>query len=192
MPLARQSVASRFIPIPDVRERFETTVRAPAELVSDVARGFDLQSMALVRFIFWARARLLRARNEPRPRRGLVEDTLGMGWVILADTPGRELVAGAAARPWVPDVVFTSIPPDRFLDYAEPDRVKITWTLEAEPIDATHTRLATETRVVATDEGARKKFRRYWRRFGAGIVLIRLLLLPAVRREAERAYRAAR
>ncbi len=183
---------SRFIPAPDVRERFATTVRAPADLVSDVARRFDMQSIPLVRLIFWARAKLLRAGNPPRPRRGLVEDTLGMGWVVLADTPGRELVAGAAAQPWVPDVSFTSIPPDRFLAYAEPDRVKIAWTLEVVPIDATHSRLATETRVLATDEAARRKFRRYWRRFGAGIVLIRLLLLPAVRRQAERAYRAAR
>jgi hypothetical protein len=181
-----------FIPTPDIRERFDTTVRAPADLVSDIARRFDIQSILLVRLIFWARAKLLRARNEPRPRRGLVEDTLGMGWVLLADTPGRELVAGAATQPWVPDVAFTSIPPDRFLAYAEPDRVKIAWTLETEPIDATRTRLATETRVVATDQSARAKFRGYWRRFGAGIVLIRLLLLPAVRRQAERAYRAAR
>ena len=186
------SSVSRFIPAPDVRERFEITVRAPAELVSEVARRLDLQSIPLVRFIFWARARLLGARAEPRPRRGLVEDTLAMGWVVLADTPGRELVAGAATQPWVPDPVFTSIPPDRFLAYAEPDRVKIAWTLETEPVGASRTRLATETRVAATDEGARKKFRRYWRRFGAGIVLIRLLLLPAVRRQAERAHRAAR
>ncbi len=182
---------SRFIPVPDVRERFETTVRAPADLVFEVARRFDMQSIPLVRLVFWARATLLRARNEPRPRRGLVEDTLSMGWVVLAESPGRELVAGAAAQPWVPDVSFTSIPPERFLGWAEPDRVKIAWTLEAEPIDARRTRLATETRVVATDDGARQRFRRYWRRFGAGIVLIRLLLLPAVRRQAEWAWRAA-
>ncbi len=40
--------------------------------------------------------------------------------------------------------------------------------------------------MLPTDDAARKKFRRYWRVFGMGIVLIRWLLLPALRREAER------
>jgi hypothetical protein len=42
---------------------------------------------------------------------------------------------------------------------------------------------------VATDAEARRKFRNYWRKFGRGIVLIRWLVLPAIRREAERRYR---
>lgn len=36
-----------------------------------------------------------------------------------------------------------------------------------------------------TDETARRRFRRYWRFAGIGIVLVRLLALPAMRREAE-------
>jgi len=46
------------------------------------------------------------------------------------------------------------------------------------------------TLMFATDDAARKKFRRYWRTFGAGIVLIRWLLLPALCREAELHWRA--
>jgi hypothetical protein len=42
---------------------------------------------------------------------------------------------------------------------------------------------------VATDAQARKKFLRYWRRFKIGIVTIWRLLLPAIRREAERRWR---
>jgi hypothetical protein len=42
---------------------------------------------------------------------------------------------------------------------------------------------------VATDAPARARFRRYWRWARFGIVAIRLLLLPAVRREAERRWR---
>jgi hypothetical protein len=45
--------------------------------------------------------------------------------------------------------------------------------------------------VVATDAQARAKFRRYWRRFGIGIMLIRRLLLPAIRRQAEPQWRSA-
>ena len=50
------------------------------------------------------------------------------------------------------------------------------------------TRFATETRAVGTDERARQKVRRYGRRFGIGILMIRRLLLPAVRRRAERRW----
>jgi len=56
------------------------------------------------------------------------------------------------------------------------------------PIEPALTLFRTETRVLPTDEAARRKFRRYWRFFGAGIVLSRWLLLPALRREAEQPW----
>jgi hypothetical protein len=93
---------------------------------------------------------------------------------------------GSATRPWFGDVKFRSIPPDEFSAFAEPDYVKIVWTLEADPIDAETTRFRTQTRVVATDENARNKFRRYWLKFGIGIRLIRWFANRAIRREAER------
>jgi hypothetical protein len=45
--------------------------------------------------------------------------------------------------------------------------------------------LAQETRAAATDETARTSFLRYWRWARFGIVSIRRLLLPAIRRAAE-------
>jgi hypothetical protein len=87
-------------------------------------------------------------------------------------------------------VTFHAIPPARFASYDEPEQVKIAWTLEADPIGPALTRFSSETRAVATDAVARARFRRYWRWARFGIVAIRLLLLPAVRREAERRWRA--
>ncbi len=101
-------------------------------------------------------------------------------------------MSGAVCQPWQADVVFTAIPVEQFAAYAEPDQIKIVWSLEAEAIEPTLSRLCTETRVVATDEQARVKFRRYWRVFGIGIVMIRWLVLPAARRRAERQWRASR
>jgi hypothetical protein len=99
---------------------------------------------------------------------------------------------GAVTRPWEANVRFTAVEPERFADFAAPGLVKIVWTLEAEPLGAALTRLRTETRVQPTDPEARRRFRRYWRWFGRGIVLIRWLLLPAIRREAERRFRSTR
>jgi hypothetical protein len=115
--------------------------------------------------------------------------TQALGWSVLLDAPDRAYVSGAACRPWLADVVFEPVPAERFREYAVPDRVKIAWSIEAERAGPGITRLSTETRVVATDAGAHAKLERYWRRFGLGIVLIRLLVLPAVRREAERRCR---
>lgn len=180
----------RLMPRPDVRERHEVLVKAPAPLVFEVASAFSLQSVPLVRAIFWLRALAMRSKTPPTwPREGLVAETPRMGWGRLAEEPGRFYIAGASCQPWLADVVFSPIAPDRFEAYAHPDRVKIVWTLEAEPAGDGLTRLATETRAAATDDQARSKFRRYWRVVRIGIVAIRWLLLPAVRREAERRFR---
>lgn len=178
------------MPDADYRERHETVVRAPADLVFDVAQHFDLQSIPLVRVIFWLRAMLLGARQPGADlfTTGLVPQTKALGWGELAQIPGRELVMGAVAQPWKANVTFTAVPSGQFLDFADPDLVKIVWTLEAEPLQPAVTRFRTETRVLATDAEARRKFRRYWRVFGVGIVTIRWLLLPALRRTAERRW----
>jgi hypothetical protein len=188
---ASQRLIDRFVPRPDHGGRHEILVRAPAGLVFDAACEADMQSQPLVRAIFRLRALLLRADRAPRPRRGLLDETVSLGWGALALRPGRELVMGAVTRPWEANVVFTPLPPEQFVAFAEPGMVKIVWTLEAEPLEPALTRFRTETRVLATDAAARRRFRRYWRFFGLGILLIRVLLLPAVRREAERRYRTA-
>jgi hypothetical protein len=184
------SVLDPFLPRFDIRERHETMVRAPAGLVIEVARGFDMQSIPLIHAIFWLRAKVLRARPTAEgPPAILDTDALrAMGWGVLSEIPGRLLVAGAVCQPWQADVVFTPIPPGGFASCWDPDRVKIAWTLEAEALSENRTRLATETRAVATDAAARRKFRRYWKLFGIGILAIRWLLLPAVRRESERRW----
>jgi hypothetical protein len=182
-----------FIPNADVRGRHETIIHAPAALVIDTARTLDLQSIPLVRAIFRLRARILGGKKPGKTwSRGFVEEALGMGWGVLAEEQGRFLIAGAACQPWVADVVFTPIPADGFAAFAEPDRVKIIWTLEAQPLGGTATRFGTETRAVGTDDEARRKLLRYWRLFGIGILAVRWLLLPAVRRRAERRWRQSR
>jgi hypothetical protein len=191
MSTSTPALLDRFVPQPDVRGRHETTIHAPAELVMDVARNFEIESLFVVRTLFCLRAALLgAATQQSQPRRGLVAQMLSIGWQCLAEDPARFFVAGAACRPWQADPAFSPVAPGQFASFAEPDQVKIAWTLEATPLAPTLTRFATETRVAATDDEARIKFRRYWRKFGAGIVLIRLVLLPALRKQAERLWHA--
>ena len=180
-----------FIPAPDIDERHEAIVRAPANVVFDVAEHFDMMTIPLVRWIFNTRARVMRA-EAPHfvGSKGLIADMRGIGWGVLAHRSGHEWVMGAVAKPWQPgNVVFRAIEPDRYARFDEPGFVKIAWTIEAEPLEGGRSRLRTQTRVVATDAEARGLFRRYWRVFSVGIVLIRRLVVGEIRRQAERRYR---
>ena len=76
--------------------------------------------------------------------------TRSIGWGVLAEVPGREIVMGAVTQPWLADVVFRTLPPDTFAAFAEPDYVKIVWTLRSYPIGDTESVFRTETRVSTT------------------------------------------
>ena len=182
------ALLDRFIALPDIRERFETTIRAPAPLVMQVATNLDMQSIAAVRWIFRLRERLLGVRSVTRRPQGILEETRSLGWGVLDEQAGRFVVCGARCQPWLGDVKFTAMPPEAFAAYAKVDQVKIAWTLEAQELAPEVTRFAQETRAAATDAASRSKFMRYWRWARYGIIAIRLFLLPAVRREAERQW----
>lgn len=186
------AILDTFIPNPDAGGRHEIVIDAPAELVLETAWEFDIQSIPAIRAIFWLRGAILGTKNPVAPRTDLIADMLGRGWGPLAEDPGHFFAAGAACRPWLADVVFSPIPPDRFAAYDEPDRVKIAWTIEVDPLGPGRSRFATETRAVATDARARALFRRYWFVFSIGILAIRKLLLRAVRREAQRKWQQKR
>jgi hypothetical protein len=184
----RLSAATPFIRKPDVRDEQEIIIRAPVDLVFFQATRIDLQSLPLVRAIFWLRGRLLGDTPVTRRPLGIVADTMVLGWGLLAHAPGRTLVMGAVTRPWTRNVTFRAIEPERFASFSEPDYVKIAWTLEADPAGPGLTRFRTETRVEATDDAARRKFGWYWLAFGLGIRVIRWNMLRALRRDARKRH----
>jgi hypothetical protein len=176
-----------FMPKYDVAERHHVGVAAPAGVTFEALMDMDLEDSILIRAIFKGRQMLLGADGDAESRtRGLVAVTKELGWVVLADMPGHEIVMGAVTRPWEPNVVFRGIPPEHFAAFDEPDYVKIVWTLRADAISPYSSVARSETRAVATDASARRKFRWYWSRFSAGIVLIREMSMRLVKREAER------
>jgi hypothetical protein len=99
---------------------------------------------------------------------------------------------GAVTQPWKAKVVFRALPPDEFAAFNDPGYVKIVWTLRADPVDATRSIFRTETRAVATDAEARRKFRRYWSFLSPGIIVIRWISLRPLKADAERRASAGR
>lgn len=181
----------RFMSTFDVREYHEIAVAAPAELTYQAARDMDIFESRLVRGIFRGREIVMRAKAPVRQPQPLLDETLALGWGMLAEEPGREIVVGAVTRPWEANVRFQSVPPEDFAAFDEPGYVKIAWTLGAVPLGDTMSKFRTETRVATTDAYARKRFRRYWALALPGIALIRRQTLGLVRCEAERRHRGA-
>jgi hypothetical protein len=177
----------QFMPDYDVVERHHVQVAAPADITLAAAAETDLQRSLIVRSIFRARELILGATGDKviRPK-GLVAEILSLGWGMLAEVPGHELVFGAVTKPWEPNVVFRALPPDKFAQFCEPDYVKIVWTLRADPLGPSASMFRTETRAATTDPTAKTKFRWYWARFSPGIVLIRRIMLGLLKTEAER------
>ncbi len=177
----------RFMPEFEVAERHAVHVAASPHLTLAAAAEMDLHGSALIRAIFRARELVLGAEPDEATRpKGLLALTRSLGWGVLAEVPGREIVLGAVTQPWKADVVFRALPPDEFEAFREPDYVKIVWNLRADPATPFGSMFRTETRVATTSASARSKFRWYWARFSPGIILIRRLMLPALKADAER------
>ena len=182
----------RFMPTYDVAERHHVRVAAPAEITLEAATEMDLQQSAIVRGIFKAREWIMRSHPARDPEtRALLSQMRAIGWGVLAEIPGREIVMGAVTQPWRADVVFRPLPPDEFAAFREPDYVKIAWTLRADSLGAAESIFRTETRVLTTDPTARAKFRRYWSFVSPGIIVIRWMSLGPLKAEAERRAREA-
>ena len=188
----RDPLLDRFMPVYEVVERHAIRIDAPADATFDAARQADLFDAPLVRAIFKGRELLLGAAAGGRSgRRGLLAEVQALGWLVLAENPGREVVVGAVTKPWEANVTFRGVPPERFASFAEPGFVKIAWTLRADPDGSGGSIFRTETRAVATDADARARFRRYWAFLSPGIILIRRASLAVVKADAERQRPAA-
>jgi hypothetical protein len=180
---------AQYLPTYDVRDYHEAEVRAPADTAYAVLRALDLNRSWIVQALFALRSlpsRLLRRPSPPPPSGTFLEQALALGWVILEEAPGRELVAGAVTQPWQSVVTFQGLPPAEFRRFSTPGFTKIVWAFAARPVTPDVSVLSIETRVLATDPASRRKFRRYWLVVSPGVRLIRLVALSQARRELER------
>ena len=91
----------RFMPGYDVVDRHHIRVEVPAAMTLDVAKEMELSNSPVVRAIFKGREFLPRSRPGDRPRpKGLLDAMLSLGWTVLAEIPGREIVVGSVTKPW--------------------------------------------------------------------------------------------
>jgi hypothetical protein len=182
----------RFIPAPEVLEHHQIVIAAPAAVALATAKEMRLMDSPLVRIIIKARELVMGGAPDRRSHPSeLLAQMQSIGWVVLAERAGREIVLGAATMPWHANPVFRSIAPGEFEAFREPGYVKIAWSLRVDPLDASRCTFHTETRVSTTEPQARERFKRYWSFVAPGVELIRIAMLRPLKREAERRARQA-
>ena len=96
----------RFLPTPDVAERHQIVIHAPAEVAMTVAQDFEVQSLWLVRALFGLRAWMLGARAPRALKGGLVPAMLAIGWKILRRIPVDFSLPARRAVPGLPTWCF--------------------------------------------------------------------------------------
>lgn len=183
------STLDHLLPAPDVSERHGRVVRATPERTDAAFRALTLREVPLVALLTAVRSLpelAVRRRVPGAVDQPLVGQALVAGFTVLHDVPGEELVLGLIAQPWRPGgQIVRATTPAEFSGFAEPGFVRAAMDVRFTAVDG-GTRVATETRVRATDAAARRAFGRYWRLIAPFSGLIRVLLLRAVAARAER------
>lgn len=190
-PRMKATLLDRLMPAADVRESHSIRVAAPPDQVWDALRRVTFRDVPLARVLMGLRGLPARMGGGGGGRLPLDEPLLDifreLGFVTVAEEPGRALAMGAAAQFWR----ASPAPPPRLqmgadlLSFDEPGYAKAVMSFEIAPA-AGGSLLMTETRVQSTDAGSRRRFRRYWLLIRPGSGLIRHVLLRAIRRRAVR------
>lgn len=130
------------------RSQHALAVPAPAAEALAAARAVGVRDSLVVRV-------LLGLRGLPTPDATIEAALLAAGFAVVAEEPGRELVLAAVGRPWRPLDRLRRDVDARTFD--EPG-----WARMALSLSAVDGWLRSETRVLLTDEEARRRFARYW------------------------------
>jgi hypothetical protein len=176
-----------FLPLYDAYERHETMVAAPIERVYPVVRELDLRRSVLSSaFRLWrGAARRLTRRTPPSGGSHLsLQSFLDHGFVLLAESPPREIVIGLTERVGFGERVRRT-EADEFKTFSEPGYAKAAWNFTLVALGPRQTHLATETRVLCLDPRSRRRFRVYWRVIRLFSGLVRVEILRALKKAAE-------
>lgn len=172
-----------IIPLWHYGNRHRLVIDAPPDRVAEALESFrlDRDASRIVRALF--RARGLSIPNDPAPRATLA----GVGFSLLGERPGREIVFGIAGKFWAPREMANLVrvaDADSFRAFAEPGEAKGALSFRVAPLEGGRTLLSTETRVWCSDRRARVLFGAYWTLIRIPSGFIRKDMLRAIARLA--------
>jgi hypothetical protein len=172
----------QLIPTPRLLEIDHIDLAAPPERVWQLVRHGNLARSPLIHALFALRAvpgRLAGKREQGSLRIDDLRSTAERpGFQLLLDDAPRFFAVGAIGKVWHGDIPFAHVGGvEEYSAFAEPDFVKVAWSIRLAQLGEQDTRLELEVRVDATDDGAWSRFERYFRLIGPGSRFIRRTLL---------------
>lgn len=185
----------QFLPEYDLSIVHADVFRAPPAECYEAAREMDLFQVPLARALLGLRALPQRVAETVRGRgtpgaagaRGTfrLKDMVGLGWILLGETAGAEMVLGQVSRPWKSVAAAADVPttPEQFAGFSQPGYAKIVAGLRIDPYGTGSSIMTVETRVAIRDEKSRRRFRRYWAFVGPFSSLIRRMALRQLAHE---------
>lgn len=177
------SLIDNVLPRYDVHERHELWVPGDPQAAYAAVKDVTAAEVKLLSPLMQLRT-LGRWPRSSDPGAPLLEELKKLGFVVLGERPGEEIVVGAIGRFWSPIGNMPRRTQD-FSTFDEPDCAKavMNFTVRAEGAGS---RITTETRIVGTDPASSRKFRLYWLAIRLGSGAIRRSWLRAIRRRLER------
>ena len=175
------------MPVCDVSEYHETTVRAPIEKVYDALRTANLGDSPIIRLLLRLRG-LPAIRKVGAHKRNLklnLDAIIKGGFVLLGENPPNEIALGLVGRFWTLSGSRCRVNAEEFTAFEMPGYAKAVWNFSLVEESAQLTRLATETRVRCLDDASRWRFRLYWALIAPFSGLIRREALRTIRRSSE-------
>jgi hypothetical protein len=186
------SLLDTFLPSFDQHNKHVIVIDASPAQVHTALQTITTDELPISRLLMAIRAlpgRLTaRGRASGTLHRPVLHLLTSRNFAPLANEPGVEMVVGLISQPWKlrGGATHRIVDARDFVAFSQPGFTKVAMNFSFHPVDGS-TRVATETRILATDPDTRTRFQRYWRvvRIGSGI--IRWDLLRAIKRRAERA-----
>jgi hypothetical protein len=170
----------RFVPHGDFSERHDIGVDAPPDKAWNALRDVDLGQDWIIRG-------LMILRGMKPGKRLTLNDAPRLGFVMLGEEPGVEIVVGVVGKFWRPTGNVRPIEAERFTRFDEVGFAKAAWNFRVIERGPGKSLVVTHTRIVCNDPASRRSFRRYWLLIRPFSGLIRRRALYRVKRDAERA-----
>ena len=183
------SALDRLVPNPRLLEIDRVDLAVPASTVWDLVRHGALAQSRVIRALFALRTLASRSTADNGACPTIRIDDLRSsperpGFQILVDNPPHEVAVAAIGKVWHLDIPFVHVrTADEYAAYAEPDFIKVAWAIRVSPRGEHQSHVELELRVQATDDGAWRRFQRYFRLIGPFSRGIRRSLLKALARD---------
>jgi hypothetical protein len=195
--MAEPLLIDQYMPGYDLAVVYSRVFRAPPERSFETVVDFDLFQLPAFRVLIGARglpfrlAAALRRRGDQAeassPPTFRLRDMPSIGWMLLGERPGTELVFGQVGKPWKPRGGSPTDPVTRaeFAGFDRPGFAKLVESTRVDPYGERSAIVITETRVRCTDPDSLRRFRRYWLIVGPFSHLLRRTALRVWARKLE-------